>query len=981
MKKLRLIATILLLAAALPAAAQNSPSKKELKVLNDTLTARTRRHFGGYWKVDTKEVKAMGPVLDFKFTDDIIYWPWHETDVIWFRRELDKELAKLSQNYIAGTLAVRDLELEDLITPPIGSRGRPSPDYKYRQGDPRLSSANRFINRVGARRYKKGMSDRYIALWQSHGRYFDVKDSLWRWQRATLHRTVEDMYTQSYVIPFLIPMLENAGAYVMTPRERDIQRLEVVCDNDPMFDGPREAELRQIGKYSEIGDWEDGGTGFADALRTYSSTLNPFRMGTVRKTECSSDNAATAYARWTPDFAKRGRYAVYISYSSLPQSNTLAHYTVRHMGGDTEFYVNQRRGGGTWIYLGTFEFAEGSDSYVELDNVGTKGTVVTADGVRFGGGMGKVARGGEMSGLPAFAEGALYSMIWAGADSSLYVEWPSDYTRDFASRGNWTRWMKGAKSIPFDMSFALHSDAGTTPNDSIVGTLSIYTLKSEDKREFANGKDRMSCRMLAEYVQSQVVDDIRKDFEPRWSRRMLWDKSYSESRTTDVPAMLLELLSHQNFADMKYGLDPDFRFTVSRAIYKGMLKFLSELYGCQYVVQPLPVNEFSVRLAGGKAILGWQATEDKKEATAVPSGYIVYTRVDDGAFDQGMEVESCSAEIPVKPGHIYSFKVEAWNEGGRSFPSEILAVGTPDGSDPQVLIVNNFDRISGPTWAESPGYAGFLGRLDSGVPYLYDISYIGENYEFRRSLRWDSDASPGCGASYTDQAGKIVAGNTFDYPYVHGKALMSQGFAFESCSHKAFENGTTSDSATILDLICGKQVTTMTGTGRKAARFEVFPAALQSAIRIWTGLGRSVLISGSSIGTDAWTRIYPIPEEPSEGTRAFVQEVLGYKLSNTYGTGSGSFTGVRRVRFGTISFRTKPNPDVYCVECPDGLEPADDKGKVWARYTSSDIPAGVVYSTPTYSVVSLGVPIETISSGDEQAAVMKTCLQYLKPAK
>jgi hypothetical protein len=32
-------------------------------------------------------------------------------------------------------------------------------------------------------------------------------------------------------------------------------------------------------------------------------------------------------------------------------------------------------------------------------------------------------------------------------------------------------------------------------------------------------------------------------------------------------------------------------------------------------------------------------------------------------------------------------------------------------------------------------------------------------------------------------------------------------------------------------------------------------------------------------------------------------------------------------------------------------------------------------------VVSLGVPIETISSGDEQAAVMKTCLQYLKPAK
>ena len=34
--------------------------------------------------------------------------------------------------------------------------------------------------------------------------------------------------------------------------------------------------------------------------------------------------------------------------------------------------------------------------------------------------------------------------------------------------------------------------------------------------------------------------------------------------------MLLELLSHQNFADMRYGSDPRFKFLVSRAIYKGI---------------------------------------------------------------------------------------------------------------------------------------------------------------------------------------------------------------------------------------------------------------------------------------------------------------------------------------------------------------------------------------------------------------------------
>ena len=95
----------------------------------------------------------------------------------------------------------------------------------------------------------------------------------------------------------------------------------------------------------------------------------------------------------------------------------------------------------------------------------------------------------------------------------------------------------------------------------------------EDWDEFEN----KACWMAFCY-------DIQKDFEPEWQRRPLWDRSYSESRTPPVPAMLLELLSHQNLADMKYGLDPGFRFTVSRAIYKGMLKYLSNRYGVPYAV-------------------------------------------------------------------------------------------------------------------------------------------------------------------------------------------------------------------------------------------------------------------------------------------------------------------------------------------------------------------------------------------------------------
>jgi hypothetical protein len=89
----------------------------------------------------------------------------------------------------------------------------------YRISDPRKRNSPYMVQNPHNQSYNKGLSGRYIALWQSHGRYYEAKTERWEWQRAPLFRTVEDMYTQSYVLPFLMPMLENAGAYVMTPRK------------------------------------------------------------------------------------------------------------------------------------------------------------------------------------------------------------------------------------------------------------------------------------------------------------------------------------------------------------------------------------------------------------------------------------------------------------------------------------------------------------------------------------------------------------------------------------------------------------------------------------------------------------------------------------------------------------------------------------------------------------------------------------------
>ena len=90
--------------------------------------------------------------------------------------------------------------------------------------------------------------------------------------------TTEDLYTQSYIIPYIIPMLENAGAVVFTPRERDTQRHEVIVDND----NPRSSSIYIEGK-SRKAKWNTADVkGFAQKKQIYLDNENPFSDGTVR---------------------------------------------------------------------------------------------------------------------------------------------------------------------------------------------------------------------------------------------------------------------------------------------------------------------------------------------------------------------------------------------------------------------------------------------------------------------------------------------------------------------------------------------------------------------------------------------------------------------------------------------------------------------------------------------------------------------------
>lgn len=991
-------------------------------------------------KLKLRAVMKRGRYLDFYFSNSLSDLPWTLQDSRWFRNELKKRFPEKYRNYSLGQISSRGEKIEDLVTGELHYDGKPATD-SYRVKAP--ATVRQIVERKDALSCPEGLDGRHIALWQSHGLYYEQSEARWEWQRPCLFQTVEDLYTQSYVLPFLVPMLENAGAYVFLPRERDLQTCEIIIDNDPNFRSREDGgagvpssegrgRMRLAGQYDESGLWEDAGEGFADALETYTGTENPFRMGTARMAECvagGKDPDRLSEIIWTPDIPERGEYAVYVSYKTLPLSTEAAHYTVRHLGGRTEFLVNQKMGGGTWIYLGTFEFGKGTEGYVTLDNIvpevrrAGKKAVVTADAVKIGGGYGNIARKAagdghsvpETSGMPRFTEAARYWLQWAGIDSTVFSlnESEDDYKDDFMCRGDWSAYLSGGSSVnpgekglkvPVDLTFALHSDAGTTPNDSTVGTLAIYTLKSEGRRRLPSGEDRSTSREFANLVQSQIVRDIRESFDPSWNRRYLWDRGYRESRTPASPAMLCELLSHQNFADMKYGLDPAFRFTVSRAIYKGMLKYLSNRYGCSYTVQPLPVNSFAATFHDGRIRLSWEETEDRTEPTAKAEGYLLQTRMDDGAFDNGVIIEASGDsggrlfhDLDFIPGHLYSFRITAFNSGGKSFPSETLSVGTPlpedcpgrrSPLDSCIIVVNNFNRVSAPTWFDFPGYAGFDNRTDSGVPYMKEIAFTGEMYQHRRDMPWISDDCPGFGASYNNFSGTVIAGNTFDYPSVHGKALLEAGYPFCSSSAAAFcSDSTIGNGKWCLDLICGKQVTVKSVSDSLPDRYRVFPERLRLSLEKFASEGGDILVSGADIGTDIWSSVYPVTADSldREASVKFAEDVLGYRFVTNYAGRTGNVVAVPcRNRLdglapGTsLSFNNRPDAKLYSVETPDGIAPAGPEGKTFLRYEDTKVSAGVCADFGNRKVVSIGFPIEIITDEKMILRIIGTSLDYFK---
>lgn len=859
-----------------------------------------------------------------------------------------------------------------------------------------------------------GLADRNIALWASHGWYYDQRSDRWRWQRARLFNSVEDKLPLAFVLPYLVPMLENAGAHVLMPRERDTQTNEVIVDNDSCTGN---SIYREVGesRYFKQG----GSAGFGLQRTLYIEDETPFKEGTYRSVKGTDEG--TTYFEWIPDIPESGYYQVSIAYRSKAESCKDASYTIYHSGGNTEVKVNQTMGGGTWIYLGNYYFHKGLNEEFGKVVLSSKsedeGCLVIADAVRFGGGMGNIARrpgndtnveiakrkrpnrnakvvapyaksSYELSGRARYLEGARYWMQWAGVPDSIYnySYGLNDYTDDFASRGGWVNWLNGGSiyapdsaglGIPIDLSFAFHTDAGVR-HDGVIGTLGLYTTESGDKKlgeYFPDKQSRYASRDLTDVVLSTIVDDIRTTYNSDWAYRGVRNKNYAETRRPEVPSMILELLSHQNMEDMQYALDPQFRFMVSRSIYKGILKFIATQHNIPYVVQPLPVTHLSASLSGNEVILSWQPQEDSLESSATPTGYVVYSRQGDGGFDNGIYVTDTMVRLPLPNDLAMSYQVIATNKGGSSMPSETVGAMRLTDSKGTVLVVNGFTRIAAPEAFRGGEVAGFAEWLDAGVPHGDELSYVGNQYLFDCKADWLDDDSPGWGGSYSDFEKERVKGNDFDNIHLHGSSIAAAGYSYASSSLAAIEDGNIKMEEYILvDLILGEQKATLLGRDSTDWQFKSFSLNLQSLLRNYTRYGGALLVSGAHIGSDLWHG-----GASNKSDQKFAEEVLKYKWRTNNASRSGVVNGVYAPKgaiLGKYQFATTPNATVNAILMADGIEPVGKNAYTVMRYDDNNISAGVAYAGP-YRVVALGFPIESVVDVESRHQLMQELLEFL----
>lgn len=773
-----------------------------------------------------------------------------------------------------------------------------------------------------ARQPAGALSGKIVYMSPGHGWTADtsppagVTVGTWYTQRPELHEMIEDLgnYDQNTMFA---DYCFNAGATVVSFRPIGFQRNQVIVDND------------------------DPNVAYAGTWINSTSTIFFGTTGDIPYRYALTAPTETATARYSPNIPQAGFYPVYCWANDGPDRATDHLYRVSHTGGTSEVRINHRRVGKGWIYLGTYYFVAGSqpNQYVEISNQSASGTVVVADAIRFGNGMGDINRGAGISGYPREDEASRYWVqrgLATGVSASVYNGSGNDNSDNVGTPPRMAAHMNvetnGSDTDRVYIGF--HSNAGGGR-----GVLGLY-----NNGTLFPGTQTPNQLRLAELLGREINDDLvaigSPPLEFAWSNRSTVtyarsDFAFGEIRDDtingEMDATIVEVAFHDNASDAALMRDPKVRDWVARATLQGTVRYFNQFTGSPLVFLPDPPTNVRVTSNGsGGAVVSWNAPGANSFRGGAATGYVVYRSSNGYGFGNpvfvagGATLSTTISGIP--PGQLTYFRVAATNAGGESLPSETLAFRARAAGSASVIIVNGFDRIDkliNPRETQGPG--------------------VGSS----------------TGPSGTFDRVKPRKSNSYDYVVQHATALLTHNVFFDSASNEAISAG---------QVALAPYLAAVWILGEESTIDDTFDATEQSLLQTFlnTNSGR-LFVSGSEIGWDL--------DQANNGRTFFEGTLFNNCIADDANTfqvnpAGGIFTGLAAFNFDPAQGAP------YVSNYPDQIAPLGTAigNLTYAGGTGGF--AGTQVSSGNYKVVTLAFPFELITSQATRNSMMSAIMTY-----
>ena len=783
------------------------------------------------------------------------------------------------------------------------------------------------------------LSGRIVYASAGHGWQWNDSVARWATDRPNLLSMVEDFGNQDQLTLYA-EYLFQAGATVVPMRPIGRQLNEVVLDNDSpevIWTGP----------------WTDNTAGPAWFDEDYGATLDAvkYRFASIGTT------GETASATYAPTIPAAGLYPVY-AWVPAASNRTDQLYVIRHAGGSTEVRVDHRKVGNGWVWLGSYQFAAGRSTdrgAVTISNASTAGgSVVIADAIRFGNGMGDLRWGsggigtGNTSGYPREDEASL-PWLWRAVGQSTAFSSPATVigTTNVSAPLRMAERMN-VDSNPYGTSVyvGFHSNA-TTGNPATAdsrGAIGLIHSSSPTPNQAS----------LAATMGNQINRDMRAldgSFEHDWSTRTTATLAGSYGEISNLwaggefDATIVEVAFHDNQRDAELLRDPKARDQIARSTYEATLEHFFNHPGTLArpvnVTLPSPPQRVLARSTGSGAVtVSWMPGPSSSGGFdgvhgSPATGFRVYASVDGRGFDGGTFVSGGAARSVtlsgLDPERPYFFRVVAENAGGRSRPTE--AVGAlPDGGRRQVLVVNGFDR------------------LDRTQNFVQAYAFGGGGSTER--------VFP----DYNNPRDQVV-------PTIQAIHAASPGVRVDAASNEAVVAGGVrlADYEAVVWIL-----------GNESVAGRTFDPAEQQLVSAFVASGGHVFVSGSEVGYELDT---------TGAGREFFRTVLGARAvaddADTYraaAVAGGIFAGLSDISFSSgASFSSLPNQRLN-VASPDVLtaEPGGENILLYAGGLGGGAATYRPAAAGRGAVVVLGFPFETISGGQRRAAVMGRVLDAFR---